>query len=54
MSLEGDQGAKRLLQAHPDWVTEVWFEQPPPRDIDTETDVQDLRPRDSASGPKPR
>jgi molybdenum cofactor cytidylyltransferase len=54
MSLEGDQGAKRLLQAHPDWVTEVLIEQPPPRDIDTEIDVEDMRPRDSARGPKPR
>jgi molybdenum cofactor cytidylyltransferase len=45
MSLEGDEGAKRLLQAHPDWVEEVWFEQRPPRDVDTAADIQDLRPR---------
>ncbi len=45
MSLDGDEGAKRLLQAHPDWVEEVWFEQRPPRDVDTERDVGDLRPR---------
>jgi molybdenum cofactor cytidylyltransferase len=45
MSLEGDEGAKRLLQAHPDWVHEVWFEQRPPRDIDTRADFDDLRPR---------
>ena len=45
MSLEGDEGAKRLLQAHPDWVHEVWFEQTPPRDIDTRADFDDLRPR---------
>jgi molybdenum cofactor cytidylyltransferase len=45
MSLEGDEGAKRLLQAHPDWVHEVWFEQRPPRDIDTKADFEELRPR---------
>ncbi|MGQ0847609.1 MAG: nucleotidyltransferase family protein [Actinomycetota bacterium] len=45
MGLEGDEGAKRLLQAHPDWVDEVWVEQMPPRDVDTTTDVEELRPR---------
>jgi len=45
MSLNGDEGAKRLLQAHPEWVHEVWFEQRPPRDIDTRADFDDLRPR---------
>jgi molybdenum cofactor cytidylyltransferase len=45
MSLEGDEGAKRLLQAHPDWVHEVWFEQRSPRDVDTLADVEELRPR---------
>jgi CTP:molybdopterin cytidylyltransferase MocA len=45
MSLTGDEGAKGLLQAHPEWVEEVWFEQRPPRDVDTETDVSELRPR---------
>jgi CTP:molybdopterin cytidylyltransferase MocA len=45
MSLTGDDGAKGLLQAHPEWVEEVWFEQRPPRDVDTETDVSELRPR---------
>lgn len=45
MSLEGDEGAKRLLQAHPDWVHEVWFEQRPPRDVDTRADFEELRPR---------
>ncbi len=44
MSLEGDQGARKLLQAHPDWVTEVWFEQLPPRDVDTLADLEDLHP----------
>ena len=45
MSLTGDDGAKRLLEAHPEWVDEVWFESLPPRDVDTAADVRDLRPR---------
>jgi molybdenum cofactor cytidylyltransferase len=45
ISLDGDEGAMRLLQAHPEWVEEVWFEQRPPRDVDTERDIGDLRPR---------
>jgi molybdenum cofactor cytidylyltransferase len=43
MSLEGDQGARTLLQAHPEWVEEVWFASSMPRDIDTEQDAMDLR-----------
>lgn len=45
MSLEGDEGAMRLLTAHPEWVEEVWFERLPPRDVDTDADVDELRPR---------
>lgn len=45
MSLVGDEGARRLLQAHPEWVTEVWLDTLPPRDVDTEADVVELRPR---------
>lgn len=45
MSLSGDEGAKRLLQAHPEWVEEVWVESLPPRDVDTAADVEELRPR---------
>lgn len=45
MSLEGDDGAKRLWQSHPEWVNEVWFSDAPPKDVDTESDVVDLRPR---------
>ena len=45
MSLEGDEGARKLFQAHPEWVREVWFETLPPRDVDTEADVEELRPR---------
>jgi CTP:molybdopterin cytidylyltransferase MocA len=43
MSLEGDQGARTLLQAHPEWVEEVWFPSSMPRDIDTEQDLAELR-----------
>jgi molybdenum cofactor cytidylyltransferase len=45
MSLEGDAGAKGLLQAHPEWVHEVWFEARPPRDVDTAADIEAMRPR---------
>lgn len=45
MSLEGDDGAKRLFKAHPEWVEEVWTDHLPPRDVDTEADVEELRPR---------
>jgi molybdenum cofactor cytidylyltransferase len=45
MSLEGDVGAQRLLQAHPEWVKEVWFEHLPPRDVDTPQDVGEMQPR---------
>ena len=48
MSLEGDEGAKRLWQAHPEWVNEVWFADTGPRDVDTEADISELRPRHSA------
>lgn len=42
MSLEGDAGAARLLQAHPEWVHEVRFDHPLPRDVDTPQDLGDL------------
>jgi molybdenum cofactor cytidylyltransferase len=45
MSLEGDQGAGRLWQAHPEWVNEVWFSETAPRDVDTERDVAEMRPK---------
>ena len=48
MSLEGDEGAMRLWQAHPEWVNEVWFPDAPPRDVDTESDVAELQPRHTA------
>ena len=45
MSLEGDDGAGRLWQAHPEWVDEVWFPEMAPRDVDTERDVVEMRPK---------
>lgn len=48
MSLAGDEGAKRLWQAHPEWVNEVWFPESSPRDVDTELDVAELQPRHRA------
>ncbi len=45
MSLEGDEGAARLWQAHPEWVNEVWSSDLAPRDVDTEEDIVDLRPK---------
>lgn len=45
MSLEGDEGAQRLWQAHPEWVNEVLFSEAGPRDVDTEEDVAELKPR---------
>ncbi len=45
MSLGGDEGAMRLWQAHPEWVNEVWSSKMPPRDVDTETDLAEMRPR---------
>ena len=48
MSLEGDEGAQRLWQAHPEWVNGVWFSDTGPRDVDTEDDVVELRPRHSS------
>ncbi|HSJ33959.1 MAG TPA: nucleotidyltransferase family protein [Acidimicrobiia bacterium] len=49
MSLEGDEGARRLFQAHPEWVEEVWIDHLPPRDVDTEADLAELRPRQLGS-----
>lgn len=44
-TLEGDKGARGLFQAHPEWVEEVWFEDLAPRDIDTQMDLDEVRPR---------
>jgi molybdenum cofactor cytidylyltransferase len=38
--LEGDQGARALVSAHPEWVLEIPIEGAPPVDIDTPEDHQ--------------
>ena len=38
--LSGDQGARDLLSAHPDWLLEVPVEGAPPGDLDTWEDYQ--------------
>lgn len=50
MMLEGDRGAMQLLKAHPEWVTEVWFSDLHPEDVDDQQDVERLRPRGLARG----
>ncbi|MDE0121877.1 MAG: nucleotidyltransferase family protein [bacterium] len=50
MMLEGDRGAMQLLKAHPEWVTEVWFADLHPEDVDDQQDVERLRPRGLARG----
>lgn len=41
--LEGDQGARNLFLAHPEWVEEVTVGEDAPRDIDTPEDLRRLR-----------
>ncbi|HSG78511.1 MAG TPA: nucleotidyltransferase family protein [Acidimicrobiia bacterium] len=43
MSLEGDPEPARLFDAHSEWVADVRVDHLPPRDVDTEADVSDLR-----------
>ncbi len=40
--LGGDQGARNLFLAHPEWVEEVLVGEAAPRDIDTQEDLDDL------------
>jgi molybdenum cofactor cytidylyltransferase len=44
-NIAGDSGARSLFIAHPEWVEEVWFEDMPPRDIDTQFDFEDMSPK---------
>lgn len=48
MSLDGDEGAARLFQAHPEWVNEVWFSDLAPRDVNSEADIAEMRPKHPA------
>jgi len=41
-TLRGDQGARALLPAHPEWLLEVPLEGEAPRDIDTWGDYQSV------------
>lgn len=43
VGLRGDQGARNLLAAHPEWVEEVPIPSMPPADIDTPEDLINLR-----------
>ena len=45
MMLEGDRGAMHLFKTHPEWVTEVWFPENAPEDVDDQQDVDRLKPR---------
>ena len=38
--LEGDEGARVLMSAHPEWVTEIPVDGEPPGDIDTQGDYE--------------
>lgn len=42
ISMEGTTGFDRVLQAHPDWVDEVWFDRLPPRRVSSPGDLEDL------------
>ena len=37
--LHGDVGARVLIASHPEWVEEVAFDGPTPRDVDTPDDL---------------
>jgi nicotine blue oxidoreductase len=43
ISMEGTTSFDRVLQAHPDWVDEVWFDRLPPRRVIRPSDIEDLR-----------
>ncbi len=43
ISMEGTTSFERVLQAHPDWVDEVWFDRLPPRRVVGPGDLEDLR-----------
>lgn len=45
MSMEGDDDVMRLFKAHPEWVNEVRFSENPPRTVEREIDITELRPR---------
>ncbi len=42
ISMEGSAGFDQILQAHPDWVDEVWFDRLPVPRVHTPEDVADI------------
>ena len=44
MTLDGDEGARGFLEAHPELYAAVEFDLPAPRSINTEQDYEELRP----------
>ena len=42
ISMEGTTSFDRVLQAHPDWVDEVWFDRLPPRRVSSPGDLEDF------------
>ncbi len=40
LSMEGTSGVDQLLQTHPDWVDEVWFDRLAPRRVQTRDDLE--------------
>jgi CTP:molybdopterin cytidylyltransferase MocA len=39
MTIEGDQGARDLMAAHPDLIHDIALDAPLPMDVDTDEDV---------------
>lgn len=42
ISMEGTAGFDQILQAHPDWVDEVWFDRLPNPRVRTPEDLEDI------------
>ena len=42
ISMEGTTSFDHVLQAHPDWVDEVWFDRLPPRRVSAPGDLDDI------------
>jgi nicotine blue oxidoreductase len=42
VSMEGSAGFDQILQAHPDWVEEVWFDRLPSPRVRTPDDLEDI------------
>lgn len=43
ISMEGQASVDQMLQSHPDWVEEIWFDRLPSRRILTQDDLLDVR-----------